>query len=193
MAQIWRTPYDGEPDLLPGEWALGDLGAVGDHPWSRANAWMYDGIVYGYRELGTLSDAQYWIRGSDLHVVSPSAHDAATYAAELTALNAGCNVDWRALGTDMIPNVADHEDGTVQLTCGTSGGAPENVIKASMPAWGVIRDVITFNAPGEDQQLLSMTYGLLGGDVVTIVTVPSPAAGAQWAAWMGEAVALWAA
>lgn len=194
MPDIWGVLHESEDHGgLPwiGIWAIGDLLTVPDHKWSRTNAWAYDGIIYGYRELGALGDSNYWLLGQRMYVTNPTAEDDATYLTELAALNAGCNVDWRAFGSDMLPTINDNGDGTVTISCGTSGGDPANVIKASMPAWGIVRDILTFNTPGPSEAMLGMSYGLLSGDVQTIITTPSPAAGAQWAIWGNEVIALW--
>lgn len=192
MANIWRVSIDPADSRDQYVWARGDIGTPGDNPWGRANPWAYDGAIWGYRALGDLGGSDYYIIGPDIALVYGGPVDYANAVIAVAVLNAGCNYDFRATGQGIALS-ATVSGSDCQIAAIPDTVTPESVIKGSMAVWGIARDILTFDTPGESQGIVSSTYRADGEGVYMVITTPSPDAAAMWASWSGEVIALWVA
>jgi hypothetical protein len=195
MANIWSPPAGGVHDGY-GVIAVGNAGTLPDHPWGVVNAWMYDGIIYGYNELGDSAPISYQSLGEIITISANHSLSAGDKTTVITDLNAGSNLDpWL---TDHVITLAhDPSSGDFDfphaetLFAYTPDNTPAQVIKGSMALWGMFRSILSDFDLGPDDLPINQAWQLADGGPELCIVLSSDDAVTRWDAWAGETMALW--
>jgi hypothetical protein len=159
---------------------------------------MYDGFVYGFRELADLGDSQYSILGGVISVTSPVSADSVgvDYSSGVDLLNAGCNLTpFGSPANCVLSNDTDaHGSGfayPAAITVTPRTGSLSELIKGGGACWGVYRDCLSLYDIGPALLPVGQTFGVVSGVEVLVISLASADAQTQWDTIIDATVTLW--